>query len=49
MLYAAQDLKMTTPEATTEIYPLCVGVSRQLAGFIRHLEAKRAKTSRANG
>ena len=49
MLYAAQDLKMTTPDATTEIYSLCLSGSRQLAGFIRHLEAKRAKTSRAHG
>jgi len=49
MLYAARDLNLTTPEATAEIYQLCLSLSRQLAGFIRHLEAKRTKTSRATG
>lgn len=45
MLYAARDLKMLTEDVTLQTHQLCLSVSRQLAGFIRHLEAKRTNTS----
>ena len=47
MLYAAQDLKMLSNDDKAEVHELCLSLSRQLAGFIRHLEAKRANISRA--
>jgi four helix bundle protein len=47
MLYAAHDLKLLSNDDIIKTQECCLGISRRLGGFIRHLEAKRTNTSRA--
>ncbi len=49
ILYAIEDLKLSTPEILRERQILCLSISRQLGGFIRHLEDRRTKTARTHG